>query len=59
MRSESEQLTRAYLRRRREERRHHRITNRLVNTGCLMGAMACMAYLLYLEWPVLMMLAAK
>lgn len=50
MRTETEILTRAYLRRRREYRRQQR----LIALGSVAGILACMAYLVYLEWPVLM-----
>ena len=53
MRSAEEKMTRAYLRRRREERRVWRRKQMLINIGCAIGAAVSLAYLVYLDWGAL------
>lgn len=54
MRTETEKLTRAYLRRRRDERRMEKIRNCIAAITLVAATVACAAYLVYLEWPAIM-----
>ena len=52
--SDIERATRRMLRDRWAERRRRRIRSRLENIGCAVGMAACLAGLIYTEWPMLL-----
>ena len=53
MQSEMERATRRMLRQRWAERRRRRFRSRMENIICAVGMIACLAGLLYTEWPML------